>query len=136
MLSDEKIITLVSQSVQINNQYRTPDNAKQAPFWIHEIEKNPFRCLIRHASGNTRGVWVTEANIIGVIRYLRDNNHYLSNPIEIGSNNDIAEAGPLCRISRRQNLRNINYLLPILQKCNIVTTNGARPNTVWLNDGY
>ncbi len=109
----------------------TPDKARGSPFSITAV--NNDRIVIMTDGGNP--INITRNAFIETLKYLLINQHTDQNPCQIGSNKDINQAGPLCRVARNANDSNImiiNYLLPILAHMKLVTTDGGRPNQTWL----
>lgn len=107
--------------------YRTPDHA-------HGVMFNIFHATQEHVSIAPQDIQVNRVCFADALHYLRENHHYSSNPCAIGSNDDPQLAGPLCLAARNRNhnqLRCINYILPILQNHGLVGVGCNQPNTTW-----
>jgi hypothetical protein len=123
----ENIVSDLWKKLQISQQFRTPDLYKGKDFKIEEksniqIKIQPQNIVIRREAFSA------------AIHYLRENNHNMKTPCEIRSSNSAKLSGPLCKAARLQNnnVRCINYILPIFQKNVIAGVNPVRPNTTWL----
>jgi hypothetical protein len=110
--------------------FRTPDLLRGAIFSISYINNDLLKIRTRNGSI----VAVSKGAFVHTLHYLNSNGHNENNPCEIRSSQNPEDAGPLCRISRQanNNVRCINYILPILAEYNLVGINGNRPNTTWL----
>ena len=123
----EAAINQIWQRLEIGRRYQTPDNIKHAEFEIADI--NDQRILIA-----PQNIHINRRAFVATLDFLRSNNHSEDNPCIIGSSNDPKSSGELCTVSRSKNdnVRCINYILPILEEFKVVTTDGSRPNRVWL----
>jgi hypothetical protein len=74
-------------------QFRTPDDLTGVHFKISHVD--PEKIKIK-----PQGIAIRRQAFENALHYLRDNHHYLNNPIEIRSNNDRTLAGSLCVASR------------------------------------
>ena len=110
-----------------NQIFRTPDTQKGVDFYLERIENDQLTI-------NPQNTSISKAAFAVTLHYLRANRHDEHNPCEIRSSNDPASAGPLCLTARgaNNNIRCINYILPILAQHHIVGINPRRPNTTWL----
>lgn len=117
----------VWQHINPYQPFRTPDNLHNAAYEISVKGDDKI-----HIS--PQNINIKREAFIKTLHYLRKNHNYSSNPCEIRSNNNPDLAGPLCIASRaaNNNVRCINYILPILKSLNIVGLEGSRPNTTWL----
>lgn len=108
---------------------RTPDNAAGVPFAIGDISADPIQIILN--SGDDMSI--SRASFLAAYKYLRDHNHNSENPVEIRSSNDADSSGPLCSATREHNndVRCINYIIPILSKFGLVGFSGERPNKCW-----
>ena len=124
----EAAINQIWQRLEIGRRYQTPDNTRHAEFEIADI--NDQRILIA-----PQNIHINRRAFVATLDFLRSNNHSEDNPCIIRSSNDPEFSGRLCAVSRNENdnVRCINYILPILEEFNVVTTDGNRPNRVWLN---
>lgn len=111
----------------VGRNFRTPDASRGKDFEIAHVEDD--RIIIA-----PQNIIIYREAFVRAIHYLRVHNHDINNPCEVRSNNDYNLAGPLCRASREanQNVRCINYVLPILSILGIVGIDENRPNTTWL----
>ena len=107
--------------------YRTPDHNVGEVFTISEVNENEI-CITPQA------ITISKASFINVLHYLRTNRHFSNNHCEIRSNNDRNQAGPLCIVARdvNNNVRCINYIVPILRNYGLVGISGNQPNSTWL----
>lgn len=123
----ENIINEVWKKISVGQRFRTPDLYKGADFTIKSKDKSSINIFPQNIS-------ISKAAFLKTIHYLRIENHDIDNPCEIRSSNDRKISGPLCVTARDENnnVRCINYILPILQKNVIVGINPIRPNTTWL----
>lgn len=123
----ERIVSAAWQEIAEGQRYRTPDLYKGADFTIQTKETNNIKIAPQNIS-------ITKGALIKTIHYLRSNNHDIDKPCEIRSSNNRTTAGPLCIAARdkNNNIRCINYILPILQKNVVVGIDPVRPNTTWL----
>jgi hypothetical protein len=123
----EKIINEVWQKISVGQRFKTPDLYKGADFTIQTKNKSSISIVPQKIS-------ISRAAFLNTIHYLRTENHDINSPCEIRSSNDRKNAGPLCVTARDENnnVRCINYILPILQKNIIVGINPVRPNKTWL----
>ena len=109
--------------------FSTPDNACGSSYAINSIEVDSI-------SIRTKGCSIVNISIdafIQAVFFLISNNHNVSNKIEIASSNSPSHAGPLCVATRgaNNNVRCINYILPILKSIGIVDIDGTQPNKCW-----
>lgn len=123
----EKIIDDVWRKLAINQTFRTPDLYKGVNFKLEEKSLDRLRI-------SPQAISISKSAFTAAIHYLSTNNHVKDSPCEIRSSNNGVTAGPLCIAARIENygVRCINYVLPILQKSEVVGINPARPNTTWL----
>lgn len=118
-------------TIQPGLNLSTPDNATGSPFSITAVNNAGVKIT---TDGGT-SITITRNAFMETLRYLLRNLHTNQNRCQIGSNNDINQAGPLCLVARNANGVNImiiSYLLPVLAHMNLVATDGGRPNTTWL----
>ena len=110
-------------------QLRTPYNAIGQQFSITQV--NQTTITITLASGNP--LQISLAAFISAMYYLIRNGHDLTHPVDIASNNNARSSGPLCHVTRMQNnnIRCINYVLPVLESFGYVGISGQRPNSCW-----
>jgi hypothetical protein len=101
-----------------------------ANFSISNINNDSLEITTRNGSI----VEISKNAFVDVVHYLNNNNHNQNNQCQIKSSNNPEIAGPLCRISRQynNNVRCINYILPILAEYGIVGIGPNRPNKTWL----
>jgi hypothetical protein len=123
----ENIINEVWRNISVGQRFRTPDLFKGVDFSIQLKNKDSISIVPQKIS-------ISRTAFLKAIHYLRVENHDIDNPCEIRSSNDRKNSGPLCVAARdeKNNVRCINYILPILQKNVIVGINPVRPNTTWL----
>ena len=121
------LIQVSWNNLAVSHQYRTPDNQAGANFTI--VRLTPTEIIIA-----PQNITISRASFDAAIHYLRHHNHYQNNPCRIASNNSPNLSGPLCSVARgaNNNVRSINYILPVLAASNIVGINGRRPNTTWI----
>lgn len=112
------------------NTLRTPDNERGKLFEITNLTDEAVTITTEGSSEVT----ITRNAFIATLNYLITHGHDHNTPCIIESNNDINEAGPLCRIARQHNngTRCINYIVPILTRIGILNFDGRRRNTTWL----
>jgi hypothetical protein len=115
--------------IGVGLQLRTPDNIKGSPFSIQAVHHPSITITLK--SGNLLPIQYDA--FFAAMLYLVRNGHSIQSPLPIESNNDPALAGPLCLISRQQNdnVRCINYIIPILANFGYVGFAGQRPNMCW-----
>lgn len=118
--------------LKINDSFRTPDNQNGKQFRIKT--RGTHHIVITTNDGNGSDVKITQDAFITTLDYLVTHKHRENNKCEIDSNNNPRLSGPLCTTSRQENnnIRCINYILPILKKFNLVDIDGRRKNTTWL----
>ena len=123
----EKDINRVWASLKEGDTFRTPDNLKGAFFAISLIETDKVWI-------DPQRIFINRNAFIAALYYLMRKQNYVNNQCEIRSNNNSKNAGPLCQASRNENnnVRCINYIIPILKTKSIVDYSGERPNKVWL----
>lgn len=123
----EQQIEDVWSFMAIGQNFRTPDLQRGNNFHIANVEDNRIAIMPQNVS-------IYRDAFKRAIHYLRAHEYYADNPCEIRSNNDSNLSGPLCKESREgnENVRCINYILPILRTCGIVEIDGRRPNKTWL----
>jgi len=123
----EKIVSDLWKKLQVSQQFRTPDLYKGKDFKIEAKSDTQIKI-------QPQKIVVSREAFSAAIHYLRENNHYMKTPCEIRSSNSAELSGPLCKAARQNNnnVRCINYILPIFQKNVIVGVNPVRPNTTWL----
>jgi hypothetical protein len=109
---------------------KTPDNSVGRSYTINSVTSTTVEIK---TNGNST-LTIQRTAFIETLRYLVDNQHTITNPCKIGSNQKEDKAGPLCRAARAVNsgMRVINYTVPILTALEILGMNGKRPNTTWL----
>jgi hypothetical protein len=107
--------------------YRTPDHNVGEVFSITEVNEKNIHI-------KPQNITISKESFISALHYLRANHHGRANPCEIKSSNDREHAGPLCRAARDKNndVRCINYILPILRNYGLVGISGNQPNSTWL----
>jgi hypothetical protein len=111
----------------VGQQFRTPDNLNGEPFHISNIDPTAIRI-------EPQAIGIAREAFIDTIHHLQQNGYFTGNPCAIGSSNTPAQSGPLCTASRQanDNVRCINYILPILADWGKVGIDGTRPNRTWL----
>ncbi|MCL5975802.1 MAG: hypothetical protein M1270_08280 [Gammaproteobacteria bacterium] len=116
-------------NLEIGSAFFTPDQAVGAQFTITDV--TPDRVQIQLDSGNEMGI--ARQAFLSTNDFLRNNGHDLRRPCPIASNNDPDGSGPLCLATRavNDNVRCINYIVPILAHIGAVSFSGARPNRCW-----
>lgn len=116
-------------TLAINQAFTTPDISVGAQFRINKITQAEVRITLR--SGNI--LTINRQAFFEANNFLQANNHDITNPVELGSSNSIIYAGPLCLATRaaNNNIRCINYIIPILQFLEAAGFSGNRPNTCW-----
>jgi hypothetical protein len=122
----EKSLGKVWPKLQRGERYATPDLYKRKDFYINDISNKGIRIV-------PQKITVTKEAFLATLHFLFENEHDFGNQCEIRSSNSRKTAGPLCLASRdkNSNVRCINYILPILQRCQIVGINPVRPNKTW-----
>jgi hypothetical protein len=125
-ICEQKIEDVWTQ-IAIGQEFRTPDLLIGKYFQISNVEVNRIIIIPQNLS-------ISRKAFERAIHYLRSHNHSIDNPCEIRSNNDSNLAGPLCIESRNinNNVRCINYILPILKTYGVVGIDGGRPNKTWV----
>ena len=110
-----------------DQDYRTPDHNVGEVFSITEVNENNIRI-------KSQNIIISKKSFISALHYLRANHHGRTNPCEIRSNNDKKHAGPLCKVAHDENnnVRCINYILPILRNYGLVGISGNQPNSTRL----
>ena len=110
-----------------DQDYRTPDYNVGEIFTISLINENEIRIAPQDIS-------ISKESFINALHYLRANQHFINSPCEIRSNNNRNQAGPLCIAARdsNNNVRCINYIVPILRNFGLVGISGNQPNSTWL----
>ncbi len=128
MREPEKEISRVWEGLKRGDTFRTPDNSRGVIFSIARVNADK---LFIHPQ---QGVSIHHSAFIAALDYLLETNSGVTNKCEIRSSNDSRKAGPLFRASRdkNNNVRCINYIVPILRAYGIVDCSGDRPNKVWL----
>ena len=123
----ERKIDEVWRELRSGQTFRTPDFLRGVNFFLNHIN-NDYWII------NPQNIQISKEAFINTFHYLKSNDHYENNPCEIRSSNNPENAGPLCRTARRvnNNVRCINYILPILAEYEIVGINSNRPNKTWL----
>lgn len=121
------IVNAVWRKIAVGQTFRTPDLYRGKDFKIDKIDRDRLTIL-------PQSVTISKSAFIAAIHYLKVKQHDMDSPCEIRSSNNQASAGPLCLAVRSQNtgVRCVNYVLPILQKKQIVGINPVRPNSTWL----
>lgn len=115
-------------NLRVGQHYRTPDFQNAAIFEISVVDEN-------HIQIRPQNITINRISFEDALHYLLSNNHMLLHPCEIDSDNNIENAGPLCRAARERNesgRRCINYILPIFQNNGMVGINCMQRNTAWL----
>lgn len=122
-----EIVNRIWNNLIVGQMFRTPDLYIGKNYQITAIENNKISIA-------PQNIKIARESFEKAIHYLKTNEHYVNNPCEIRSNNDRYKAGPLCIASRdaNQNVRCINYIVPILQAHRIVEIDSNRPNKTWL----
>ena len=115
--------------LKIETRLRTPDIASDKWFSITEIDLDKIKITLNSGSPFN----ISKESFYKVMLYLIQNNHNYENSITINSDNNHQLAGPLCIAARKDNnnIRCINYILPILKEFGFVEILGTRPNTCW-----
>lgn len=109
--------------------FNTPDNIRSVSFSISSVSMMAITITLN--SGNdldiSRQAFFTANEI------LLNGSHDITKPMDIGSSNSTEDSGRLCRSTRQQNnnIRCINYIIPILADIGAVNFSGERPNTCW-----
>lgn len=122
-------LEIALDTLEINQPFTTPDMFFGSPFRIDGVAQGEIRIIL--SSGGVLAIHrqaFFEAN-----NYLQANNHDMSNPVNLGSSNSVIDSGPLCLATRaaNNNVRCINYIIPILAFLGAAGFSGARPNTCW-----
>lgn len=120
-------IDKIWKKLATDQRFNTP--SERANFYINNIAHNR---VIIITENNTR-INIQKEAFAATLNYLISNGHNIENPCEIRSNNDPQLAGPLCTAARQENnnIRCINYILPILAQYQMVGIDGTRPNKTW-----
>ncbi len=123
----EKEINEIWEKLNEGDTFRTPDDLKGVYYTINQKGTDKIQIL-------PQKVTIQRKAFVEALYFLVLNNHYEKNKCEIRSNNDKEMAGPLCLASRNanNNVRCINYIIPILKKYGLVEFSGKRPNKVWI----
>ncbi|MCP8348253.1 hypothetical protein LOY33_10840 [Pseudomonas sp. B21-036] len=114
-------------------ELQTP--SRRARFRITTVDAN--RVVIETGSEDSQ-LALTRAAFQQTLDYLAGNNHFgQAHAVQIGSNHNYEEAGPLCRAARyraegQPGPTNITYILPILEQCQAVGIRSTTPNSTWL----
>jgi len=121
------IVNAVWRKIAVGQTFRTPDLHRGKDFKVEKIDRSHLTILPQSVS-------ISKSAFIAAIHYLKANQHDMDSPCEIRSSNNQASAGPLCLAVRSENagVRCVNYVLPILQKNQIVGINPVQPNSTWL----
>jgi len=111
----------------VGQSYRTPDENAGVAFEISKVSA-------REIAISPQNILISRQAFSAALHYLCNNRHDAAHPCEIRSNNNPNLAGPLCREARsyNNNIRCINYIVPILAELEIVGIGSARPNTTWV----
>jgi hypothetical protein len=98
----------------------------------------PSNKVVFHVGHTQAPITVPIVAFEDVLNYLQTHAHNMHSPCQIRSNNNSRLAGPLCLIARQHtnNVRCINYVLPLLAKLGWVDIDSRVPNTVWLLKPY
>lgn len=122
-------IDVAIANLAIGSVFVTPDQAIGVPFTITDV--TPRHVQIQLNSGNDMDI--SRQAFLSANDFLHNSGHNSSRPCPIASNNDHGQAGPLCQATRaaNDNVRCINYIVPILAQIGAVSFSGARPNTCW-----
>jgi hypothetical protein len=125
----EEAISSKLQGLLVGLNLRTPDNAVGVPFSV--IANNVDNVEVQLNSGNSMNI--CHSALFTTMLFLIRNGHDLLHPVNIESNDNPVLSGPLCTASRLQNnnIRCINYVLPILSHFGYVGISGTRPNSCW-----
>ncbi|WP_312800091.1 hypothetical protein [Pseudomonas sp.] len=131
-MNTTEVLNKVWSDIKNLTGLNTPD--KNVPFTIHTVKND--RVVIITNGGSPIVLW--RSAFEAVIQYLHENKIYgEENRVEIGSSNKEKEAKSLCVVSREhRKTRVINYILPILDKFEIVKTkkkNSKEKSSAWLN---
>ena len=123
----ERKIDEVWSNLRPAQTFSTPDSLKGVNFSINHINND-------HLTIIPQNIKISKDAFTSTLHYLNDNTHNENKSCEIRSSNDPENAGPLCRIARQanNNVRCINYILPILAEYEIVGIDFKRPNKTWL----
>lgn len=128
-MCNENLLDNLWNQLNAHAAYNTPDNIRQTEFTIQAINQNPDSITI-----SPQNITISKQAFLAALSHLTGNHHTQGNPCQIRSSNTPKKAGPLCQAARKvnNNVRCINYILPILAAAGIVGINGKRPNTTWL----
>lgn len=115
--------------LQQGQTFNTPSKGKS--FEISSV--TPDKITIKTQGGTQ--IDFRRRAFLATLNFLSENKHIASNKVKIGSNKDIAKAGPLCIAARNANGPNvmvITYILPILSQIGLVGIDDNLPNRTWL----
>lgn len=123
----KKAISKVWENLKVGNKYITPDDIRGVAFTITKLENDKIGI-------SPQSIPIKRNAFVETLYYLLSNGHTENNKCKIESNNIFELAGPLCRASRKENnnMRCINYIIPILKNNGVVEYSGKRPNETWL----
>ncbi|MND38061.1 hypothetical protein D3C80_287600 [compost metagenome] len=109
--------------------------ARNSPFEVGEVTAD--RVVVRTGKSAKTKVVLPRMAFEAALGYLLTHGHHAGNPCEIAAADAPEKAGPLCLASRllpsgKYGVRNITYVLPILQQLGVVEINADKPSRVWL----
>lgn len=109
--------------------------SRNTPFVLGQVSHDCVNVLTGK-SGKTR-VMIPRRAFEAALGYLLQHRHHAGNPCVIAAADAPEKAGPLCQASRqlpsgKYGVRNITYVLPILQALGVVQINPQSPSSVWL----
>lgn len=124
--SCEDVVQDIWRQLEVGQVLRTPDIARGREFEVVEVRP-------RSISIASQGIEITRAAFVEAIHYLKSFQHEAGNPCAVGSSNIPVDSGPLCSVTRavNNNVRCINYILPVLEAQGAVAIDHSRPNSTW-----
>jgi hypothetical protein len=109
----------IINGLHVGMEFRTPDNTRGRVYTVNDINDDHIAVLTQRGSI----VPIRRDSFYATLHYLLNHAHNAENPCAIrSSNNREPIERPLCFISRdsNNNVRCINYILPILAMGNLV----------------
>lgn len=109
--------------------------ARNTAFEVGEVSGE--RVVVHTGKSAKTKVVIPRRAFEAALGYLIDHEHHAGNPCEIAAADAPEKAGSLCQASRllpsgKYGVRNITYVLPILQRLGVVDINPKKPSSVWL----
>lgn len=109
--------------------------SRNTPFVLGKVSHDSVS-VFTGKSGKTR-LLIPRRAFEAALGYLIQHQHHAGNPCVIAAADAPEKAGPLCQASRQLpsgkfGVRNITYVLPILQALGVVKINPQLPSSVWL----